>query len=74
MKKSLRKRVERVHLALCRLFVAQKRAMARGARRLDYWGDLDTQSGETVLRPSLVDMAEALDAMLKAEDEIKPPA
>jgi len=68
MKRSLRKRVERVHLALCRLFVAQKRAMERGARRLDHWGDLDTQSGETVLRPSLVDMAEALDAMLREDD------
>ena len=67
----MRRRMERIHLALCRLFVAQKRAMERGARRLDHWGDLDTQSGETVLRPSIVDMAEALDAMLKAEDEIK---
>jgi hypothetical protein len=69
MKKSLRKRVERAHLALCRLFVAQKRAMERGARRLDHWGDLDTQSGEPFfLRPSIVDMAEALDAMLREDD------
>jgi hypothetical protein len=64
----MRRRMERIHLALCRLFVAQKRAMERGAPRIDYWGDLDTQQGDAhVLRPSFMDMANAFDELLANE-------
>ena len=66
----MRRRMERIHLALCRLFVAQKRAMERGAPRIDYWGDLDTQQGgdaHVFLRPSFMDMANAFDELLAKE-------
>jgi len=71
MKKSTRRRIERLHLAICRLFVAQKRAVARGAPRLDYWGDLDEQTTASPeeLRPSFLDMANALEAVLEATDD-----
>ena len=62
----MRRRMERIHLALCRLFVAQKRAMERGAPRIDYWGDLDTQQGGDA-RPSFMDMANAFDELLANE-------
>ena len=66
MKRHLRKRMERIHLDICRLYVAQKRAMERGAKRIDDWGDLDTQSNVEPheLRPSFMDMANAFDALL----------
>jgi hypothetical protein len=63
----MRRRMERIHLALCRLFVAQKRAMERGAPRIDYWGDLDTQQGGGDARPSFMDMANAFDELLANE-------
>jgi len=70
MKRSMRRRIERLHLAICRLFVAQKRAIARGEPRLDYWGDLDEQTASSAeeLRPSFMDMANALEAVLEARD------
>ena len=64
MKPRLRRRLERIHLALCRLVVAQKRALARGERRLDAWGDLDTPQEEP--RPSFMDMVNVFDALLEA--------
>jgi hypothetical protein len=61
----IRKRMERIHLDICRLYVAQKRAMERGAKRIDSWGDLDTQKNTNQeLRPSFMDMANAFDALL----------
>jgi hypothetical protein len=67
----IRKRMERIHLDICRLYLAQKRAMERGAKRIDTWGDLDTQKKtntrsqeEGELRPSFMDMANAFEAML----------
>jgi hypothetical protein len=63
----MRRRMERIHLALCRLFVAQKRAMERGAPRIDYWGDLDTQQQGGDARPSFMDMANAFDELLANE-------
>ena len=81
----IRKRMERIHLDICRLYVAQKRAMERGAKRIDTWGDLDTQKKtntrsqeeERELRPSIMDMANAFEAMLTldpTEEEEKDDA
>jgi hypothetical protein len=58
MKKSMRRRIERLHLSIC------------GEPRLDYWGDLDEQtaSSSEELQPSFLDMANALEAVLETRD------
>jgi len=65
MKRRMRKRMERIHLALCRLCIAQRRSTKK--KRIDYWGDLDTQSEAEPheLRPSFMDMANVFDSLLQ---------